>query len=224
MSYTSKLLAGTKPGRIVPVYSSAPYENQAVEYAPRSKHDASPWILAQDVDGHSRNGFRFTGRECHLHTLRFTVEDAGRAGFAVMDTVDGHQVGDYISSRYAAKDAAQRYEAKPELAPQRTRVFTAVVVAPAGADPAAVEKERTASLTAAGMPVVGYNISVRKLAARLGCDLEAVLAAARRLMAADGLESVVAFYEDSGDTLTADAERIVLKQAAANRIHAELSA
>jgi len=65
------------------------------------------------------------------------------------------------------------------------------------------------------MPVIGYNITPDKLAKRIGCSLEDVQAATRRLMAARGPDSVL-----TGDTSQG---QWIIHQAAANEIYAELA-
>jgi hypothetical protein len=66
-----------------------------------------------------------------------------------------------------------------------------------------------------GFPVIGYNINPDKLAKRIGCSLEDVQAATRRMAEADGLDSVLTGDISQGQW--------IIHQAAANRIYAELT-
>ncbi|SEB60402.1 hypothetical protein SAMN04490356_0885 [Streptomyces melanosporofaciens] len=48
--------AQSSDGGAVIVCSLAPYEGRSVQYRPRHRNDAQPWVLG---------GFRYSGRECH---------------------------------------------------------------------------------------------------------------------------------------------------------------
>lgn len=62
-NYTSELRAALAAGERV-VCSMAPYAGNAVDYAPRTKSDHMPWVLAGYADQNG-NQYRYTGRECH---------------------------------------------------------------------------------------------------------------------------------------------------------------
>lgn len=62
--YSQELHKARKEGAVI-VCSMAPYASRPVIYEPRRKSDPKPWVLADDVDGHSRRGYRYSGRECH---------------------------------------------------------------------------------------------------------------------------------------------------------------
>jgi hypothetical protein len=55
MSRTATLLQARQEGAVI-VCSLAPYEGRPVEYRPRHRRDAQPWVLG---------AFRYSGRECH---------------------------------------------------------------------------------------------------------------------------------------------------------------
>jgi hypothetical protein len=105
--FTAELLAQYQRGVNKVVCSLAPHEGEEVEYSPRSKHDAEPWVLPGAP-------YRLSGRECHILTPRFQVVDRGNA-FAVVDSRTGTDLL-LIRSRYAAEDTASRYEADPSAA------------------------------------------------------------------------------------------------------------
>lgn len=124
-NFTRELRKAHRPGVNRIVCSSAPYEGKEVEYAPRNRHDSLPWVLV--LDGKTRHGYRFTGRECHVQTFRYAVvADPKGLGFYVMDTKDGTvefcgvkgvlAVAKLFTSRYAATDAAKRLEKDGVLA------------------------------------------------------------------------------------------------------------
>ncbi|MBB4786023.1 hypothetical protein [Streptomyces rapamycinicus] len=52
MSSAARLLKAQS----VIVCSLAPYKGRPVQYRPRHRHDAQPWVLG---------AFRYSGRECH---------------------------------------------------------------------------------------------------------------------------------------------------------------
>lgn len=112
--YTAEHLAAYRRGITKVVYSSAPYEGWEVEYSPRSKNDASPWVLAK-----AESAFRFNGRECHVETMRFQVVAKGHR-FAVVDSHNGDYELMESMSFYAAQDQADRYEENPVLAMELT--------------------------------------------------------------------------------------------------------
>lgn len=107
-NFTRELRKAHRPGVNRIVCSSAPYEGKEVEYAPRNRHDSLPWVLV--LDGKTRHGYRFTGRECHVQTFRYIVQDCGRT-YGVVDTETGSFASSGIMSRYAATEYAKRLEA-----------------------------------------------------------------------------------------------------------------
>src|SRR5690349_7839144 len=100
--YTAELLKGFRRGINRVVCSLQPYTDQEVEYSPRSRNDAEPWVL---LSGDAP--YRFSGRECHLLNWRFQVEDRG-SHFAVVDSVSG-TVLKRSGSRYGAEDTARLF-------------------------------------------------------------------------------------------------------------------
>jgi hypothetical protein len=106
-NFTRELRKAFRRGENKIVCSVAPWVDREMAYLPRGSHDPKPWKFAQDRDP---NGYRFTGRECEIKTVRYAVRDCGRS-FAVVDTHTGQYANSGIMSRSAAETYAERLEA-----------------------------------------------------------------------------------------------------------------
>lgn len=72
-THSQRILKAVFREQGAPVCSMAPYEGRIVAYSPRHRSDSHPWVIPGV-------GYRYSGRECHVHYYEDTPRHAATPG------------------------------------------------------------------------------------------------------------------------------------------------